>query len=126
MTVTTVSVVNITVPNNVWWLDAFQFGTVGDTSWSFAHQEFLCDLKSDPTVLTPDMALSSVSSPPTIVVLDEAARILTFDVTDHMIRAHVQPGPYTYDLIMVDMTTGERRRLMKGVITIEQGITIED
>ena len=123
----TVSQVNIAVPSNVWWLDTFQFGTVGDLSWSFAHKHFLCDLKADPTQTVADLALSSMTSPePTIIVVNEEDRILGFYVTDIELRAALVVQPYSYDLVMVDATTGERDLLMIGTITITQGVTIED
>jgi hypothetical protein len=107
-------------------MDAFQFGVVGDTSWSFAHKHFLCDLKADPTQTAADMALSSIASPQTIIVVDEIARILQFEVTDMALRAALVVQPYSYDLVMVDDTTDERDLLMIGTITVTQGITIED
>ena len=122
----TVSQVNLVVPNNVWWTDAFQFGVVGDTSWSFAHMYFLCDLKADPPQALADLPLSSEASPPTILVLDEINRILQFEVTDLVLRAALVVQPYSYDLVMVNATTGERDLLMIGTITVTQGITIED
>ena len=126
MTTTTLFNVNFPIRNNAWWLTAFQFGIAGDTSWSFTHKHFLCDLKGDPTQSTPDFATSSIESPPTILVLDEVQRILQFYVTDLQIRAVLQVQPYNYDLIMVDDITGERDSLMFGIITVTQGITLED
>jgi hypothetical protein len=107
-------------------MDAFQFGVAGDLSWSFAHKHFLCDLKADPTQATADLALSSIASPATLVVVDEANRILSYFVEDITLRVALQPGAYQYDLVMVDDTTGERDLLMIGTITVTQGVTIED
>jgi hypothetical protein len=115
----------ISILNNTWFDNAFQFGVAGDTSWSFAGKEFLCDLKSDIDQPTPDLSLSSVSpSPSTILILDPVLRTLQFNVTDLVIRANLQVGPYQYDLIMVDIATGERDALMGGVITVVQGVTL--
>ena len=115
----------ISILNNTWFNNAFQFGVAGDTSWSFTGKEFLCDLKSDIDQITPDLSLSSVSpSPATILVLDPVLRILQFNVTDLVIRANLIVGPYQYDLIMVDIATGERDPLMGGVITVVQGVTL--
>jgi len=126
----TVSIVNLAVLNNAWFLQSFRFGTTGDLSWSFAHQEFLCDWKLDPTSALPDLALSSVAVPATIVVDDPIARILHFEVNDEVfdsMTAAPDPGiPYNYDLLMVDLTTGVRIALMRGLIYLVQGITIED
>ena len=116
--------VNFSIKNNVWFVNAFQFGGVGDTSWSFTGKNFLCDLKSDPGQTKADLSLSSTETPATIVVTDAVARVLQFNVHDLAIRNKLQPGPYQYDLIMVDVGTGERDPLMGGVITVEQGVTI--
>jgi hypothetical protein len=120
-------IVNISVPNNVWFKNAFRFGVASDTSWSFTGKMFLCDLKADPTQTNADLALSSLASPePTLVVLDAIQRILAFSVKDTLIRNRLQVQPYFYDLIMVDTTTFERDALMQGMITFTQGVTLED
>ncbi len=119
--------VTFSIKNNAWFLLAFRFGTLGDTSWSFAGKHFLCDFKSDQDNATPDLATSSTAaSPATILVLDAVNRILQFNVSDHVIRQKLPPGPYRYDLIMVDNITGERDAIMQGTMTVLQGITIED
>jgi hypothetical protein len=113
--------------NNAWFLNAFRFGVQGDISWSFDDKSFLCDLKSDPSQTKPDLSLSSSTpSPATILVLDPVQRVLQYNVTDIAIRKALQPGPYQYDLIMVDDVTGERDPLMGGVITVVQGVTLGD
>jgi hypothetical protein len=77
----------------------------------------------------------SLNSTPlnTILVTDVTQRILTMNLTDTAIRAALSPtggalgnGAYNYDLIMVDNGTGQRDMLMKGTLTVEQGVTIED
>jgi len=113
-------------PNNAWLLLAFRFGTQGDTSWSFVGKHFLCDFKADPGQDDADLATSSIGSPQTILVLDTVNRILQFNLTDHQLRAALEPGPYSFDMIMVDDVTGERDVLMTGVMTLTQGVTIED
>lgn len=117
----------ISILNNAWFNNAFQYGVVGDTSWSFTGKEFLCDLKSDIDNVTPELSLASDSqSPPTILVLDPVLRILQFNVTDLVIRASLPVGPYQYDLVMSDILTGERDVLMSGVITVVQGVTLTE
>jgi hypothetical protein len=121
------AIVTFSIKNNVWFLNAFRFGVLGDTSWSFTGKHFLCDFKSDPSQAKPDLSTSSTSpSPATILVLDPVVRVLQFNVTDLVVRNKLQPGPYQYDLIMVDAVTGERDTLMGGVMTVEQGVTLED
>ena len=117
--------VTFSIMNNAWFLNAFRFGVLGDTSWSFTGKHFLCDLKSDPSVTKPDLSLSSLTpSPATILVLDPVVRVLQFNVTDLLIRSKLQLGPYQFDLIMVDNVTGERDTLMSGTITVDQGVTL--
>ena len=121
-----VASVAITTKNNVWFVPAWRFGVVGDTSWSFTGKHFLCDFKSDPSNDTPELSLSSIGSPQTIFVLDAVNRLLQFAVTDITLRAAMDPGVYQFDLIMVDDATGERTPLLVGALTVTQGVTIED
>lgn len=120
------AVVTFACKNNVWLLNAWRFGVLGDTSWNFTGKHFLCDFKADPDQTTPTLALASTGLNPGILVVDAVTRVLQFSVTDIVIRQKFQLGPYQFDLIMVDNSTGERNSLMSGVLTIEQGITIED
>lgn len=120
------AVVTFSIKNNVWLTNAWQFGKPADTSWSFTGKHFLCDFKADPDQAVPTLALASTGLSPGIIVIDAVARILGFKVTDLVIRQKFSLGPYQFDLIMVDDSTGERVPLMSGVMTVEQGITIED
>lgn len=128
-----VSQVDIAIPDNVWWVDAFQFGASDDTSWSFTGKHFLCDIKVKASDTSPLLSLTSVGMQ--IVVDDAALRILHFNVTDIAIRAALPPTnacasppvcPYHYDLIMVDNSSGERDMLMYGSLVVGQGVTVED
>ena len=126
-TVTAVTIVNISIENNAWWDDSFQFGTPGDTSWSFSNKTFTMDIKVNPT---DNVAALALASPATITVTDPTQRILTMNVTDTSIKAALSPtggaasnGAYNYDLIMTDGITGQRDMLMKGTITVLQGVT---
>lgn len=119
--------VTFSIKNNVWFLNAFRFGTLGDTSWSFAGKRFLCELKSDPASTKADLSLSSTSgSPATLIVLDPVVRVLQFNVADSVIRSKLPLGPYQYDLLMIDVATGQRDTLMVGTITVTQGVTLGD
>lgn len=131
-TVTAVTVVNIAIENNAWWDDSFQFGTLGDTSWSFVGKKFLLDIKVNAADTVPVLSLNSTPGN-TILVTDTTQRILTMNVTDLAIRAALSPtggalsnGSYNYDLIMVDNVSGQRDMLMKGTLTVLQGVTYED
>lgn len=130
-----IAVIKFVIPNNVWWVDALQFGEQGDTSWSFTGKTFLCDIKVNNTDASPLIALTSAGGSPTIVVDDAVNRILHFNVTDTAIRAalpvtncNATPPvlPYYLDLIMVDNSTNERDMLFTGTIEVRQGVTIED
>lgn len=125
--------VDIVITNNAWWVDAFQFGTLGDTSWSFTNQSFLVDVKAHASDTSPLLALNSSGG--AIAVNDAINRILSFNVTDHAVRAALPVTdcdatppvkPYHYDLIMVDGSTGARVVLMYGSLTVLQGVTVED
>jgi len=130
--VRSVSKVTLTLFNNVWWMDAFQYGQPNDLTWDFNAKTFLLDIKLDPTATTPLLALSSLNGD--IVVDDPILRILHMNVDDHIIRTGLpvnelqvpELDPYAYDLVMVDDVTGERMLLMFGWIEVCQGVTIED
>lgn len=118
--------VDMVISNNATWEDAFEFGTIGDTSWSFTAKSFFADIKGtrdDPNAL---LSLSSADS--TIVVDDAAQRILHFEVDEDTITANLpiteDCDPYIYDLVMVDNVTSVRTVLMWGYVTVEQGITL--
>lgn len=120
-----VAIVDIELANNVYWDDAFQYGKIGDTSWSFTGKSFLLDMKVNKSDATAVLSLSSGAAQ--IVVDDAVQRILHFFVSDHVIRAALTPCQrYFYDLIMVDSVTGQRDALMRGEICVAQGVTIED
>jgi hypothetical protein len=117
--------VEIVVQNNTYWTDAFQFGLADDQTWNFNGMSFLLDLKlhrSDTTAV-----LSTSSAAGTIVVQDPINRILSMYVSDHAIRAALQPDTkYEFDLIMVNNTTGQRDALMYGTVKVDYGVTVED
>jgi hypothetical protein len=112
------------IKNNAWCVNAFRFGTAGDTSWSFSGKSFLCDLKEDTSQAKPALALNSTDSPAMLMVTDPVLRVLQFSISDVTIRKSLPPGPYQYDLIMVDDVTGQRDTIMTGVITVVQGVTL--
>jgi len=120
---TTSANVDLCVPNNAYWQDAFQFGVDGDTSWDFDDKSFIMEIKVNRDAVA---ALLTLTSPVRIVVDSEPLRILHFFVTDDDIRAALPNGTYAYDLIMVDDTNDARTRLMYGNVTITQGVTLSD
>ena len=116
--------VDILTATNVTFADAFQFGTPGDTSWSFTGQSFRMDLKSNK--FGPNAALLSITSGAgQIVVSDPVNRILYFDVPEATFSAaDVIPGEYDYDFIMLDASNpAVRIALMYGKFKMVQGVT---
>lgn len=117
----TAAKVNMKVANNGSWQDAFQFGTTGDTSWSFTDQTFHMDVKRDKYDATALFSLTTANG--RIVVDDEDARVLHFNCADTDFQTVLPVGEYVYDLIMIDDNTGVRVPLMRGEVKITQGVT---
>ncbi len=119
--------VDMVISNNATWEDAFQFGTPGDTSWSFTGQSFRVDVKGTRDDPNPLLSLGDVDS--TIVIDDLVNRVLHFNVDDSAIVAALPVTtdcePYVYDLVMIDNSDNTRIVLMSGKLTVEQGITLE-
>ncbi len=115
--------VDIDITNNAYWDDQFQFGVLGDTSWSFTGCSFLLDVKPLPSTGPASLSLSSAAA--TIVVDDPIGRVLHFYVPDTTIIAQLPVGMYYYDLIMV-AASGQRDPLMWGKLKVIQGVTFED
>ncbi len=118
--------VDMVISNNATWEDAFQFGTVGDTSWDFNNKSFAMDVKGtrdDPTAL-----LSLNDAAETIVVDDPVGRVLHLNVDDSSILSALaiteNCEPYVYDLIMIDNSDNSRTVLMSGKVSVEQGVTV--
>ena len=114
--------VDIEIDNNVWWDDAFQFGDPLDFTWTLSGLNFFLNINLTPTDPTPQLALTSAAGQ--IVVQDPIGRVLSMLVPDTTIRAHLPPGRYVYDLIMVNQITGQTDGLMYGDLHVKQGITI--
>ncbi len=114
--------VDITVSDNVTWRDAFQFGVLGDTSWSFTGQSFILEVKvsvDDAAALfTLSTALGSV------VVDDPVARVLHLNVPELTVRASLPVGVYVYDLVMFDGSAPPvRNLLMTGNVYVIRGVS---
>lgn len=118
----TAAVINIITSDNQSLIDAFQFGTVGDTSWSFTGQAFKMDIKASRDDLTPLLELTSAAG--TIVIDDVVQRVLHLNVPDATIQADLPCGEYVYDLIMFDGSSPSVRvQLMQGKLIIKRGVT---
>jgi hypothetical protein len=118
----TSSWVNISVANNGTWSDAFQFGTPGDTSWSFTGQAFKMEVKASRNDITPLFTLQSSNG--TIIVDDVVQRILHFNQPDTAVQAALPVGEYVYDLVMFDTSVPPIRTvLMQGKVFVKQGVT---
>src|SRR5579871_3818761 len=111
-TPTTAARVDMVISNNATWQDAFQFGTVGDTTWNLVGQNFRMDVKADPQ---GPALLTLLSSAGQIVVDDTVQRIVNLNVPESSIQAALPPGVYWYDFIMFDNSSPPIRvQLMRG------------
>lgn len=100
--------------------DAFQFGTEGDTSWSFTGCSFHMDIKGSSD---DDAALLSMTTGNGRIVVDDAVtRVLHFAVPQADLEAALVPGCYVYDLVMIDGAS-VRTPLMGGTLEICHGVT---
>lgn len=118
----TSAIVNMEIPNNATWEDAFRFGDEDDISWTFTGQSFRMDIKGNSDA---DVVLLTMSTDNGRIVVDDVnARILHFNVPDTVIQAALVPGEYVYDLIMYDASLPSIRvLLMAGKVCVTQGIT---
>lgn len=108
--------------DNATFQDAFEFGTAGDTSWSFTNQNFRMDIKGNADDTVPLLTLLSTSND--IVVDDAVNRILHFNVSESTLTAALTPGCYVYDLIMYDGSSPPVRvPLMRGTFELKHGVT---
>ncbi|SRR6266404_1748493 len=120
--VVSAATVNITVNDNVTWRDAFQFGIVGDTSWSFTGKSFIMEVKADVNDAAPLYTLTSAGGQ--IVVDDVVQRVLHLNVPEATVRANLPPGLYVYDFVMFDGASPPiRDLLMTGAVDVEHGVT---
>ena len=120
----TSSIVNMYITDNATWQDALQFGTPGDTTWSFTGMKFIVDIKASRNDVTPLLTVSSDLG--SIVVDDPVNRILHFNVPDSVIQASLPCAVYDYDLIMFDTSDPPiRTQLMMGQLIVRKGVTEE-
>jgi hypothetical protein len=111
--------VNVRIDNNATWMDAFQFGREGDTSWTLAGQTFELDVQLSPYGIS---LLSLTTANGRIITDDINLRVIHFLVAPADIQAALDPGWYVYDLVMVD-GSGVRVPLMHGDLQVVQGVT---
>lgn len=118
----TAAYVNILASNNVTLQDAFQFGTVGDTSWSFVGQNFKMEVKASRDDVAPLLTLTSAGG--TIVVDDVVQRVLHLQLSEAALQAALPVGEYVYDLVMFDGAVPPvRTLLMQGRFCLNKGVT---
>jgi hypothetical protein len=111
--------VDLRIDNNGTWMDAFRFGTPGDTTWTLNGQMFECDVQLSPYGIS---LLSLTTANGRIVVDDPVQRVIHFLVDAADIQSNLNPGSYVYDLVMVD-GSNVRVPLMHGVLIVAQGVT---
>lgn len=118
----TAACVDITSGDNQTLADAFQFGTIGDTSWSLVGQSFKMDIKASRDDVAALFELTSAGG--SIVVDDVVQRVIHLNVPYTTIQASLPCGEYVYDLIMFDGSTPPIRvPLMQGKLFIKRGVT---
>lgn len=118
----TAAFVNIFTQDNATLDDAFQFGVVGDTSWSFVGQSFEMSVKASRDDVAPLVTFTSGGG--TILVDDVVQRVLHLNVPQATINLDLPCAEYDYDLIMVDTSTPPIRvPLMQGKLFIKRGVT---
>lgn len=118
----TAACVSIFATNNVTLQDAFQFGTVSDTSWSFTGQTFKLEFKASRDDVSPLLTLTSGGG--TIVIDDVVLRVLHLNVDEATLKAALPVGEYVYDLVMIDGSlVPVRVLLMYGRFCLTQGVT---
>ena len=113
---------DLQISNNGTWMDAFQFGTPGDTTWTLDGQHFELDVQLNPYDLVPLLSLSTNNN--RIIIDDAAQRVIHFSVKPDDLQANLRPGKYVYDLVMVDAIDQTIRvPLMHGFLFVGQGVT---
>lgn len=118
----TAAIVNLYVSDNATMQDALQFGTPGDTTWSFTGMTFEMSVKASRDDVDPLVTFTSGAGQ--IIVNDPVQRVLQFNVPDTTLQASLPPAEYVYDLIMLDGSTPPiRTQLMQGRLTVSHGVT---
>lgn len=118
----TSSIVNIATGDNVTLQDAFRFGVLGDTTWSFTGQSFRMEVKASRD---DAVALAAWTSGAGQIVVDDAVqRVLHLNVSEAAIQAALPVADYVYDLVMISSDpTPVRVQLMQGTLSIGKGVT---
>ena len=103
-------------------MDAFQFGTPGDTTWTLTGQKFEMDVQLNYYDATPKLSLTSTAGK--IVIDDVIQRVIHLNVDPATLQGALQPGTYVYDLVMLDASVPPVRvPLMHGDVCVSQGVT---
>jgi|SRR5215472_6509592 len=114
--------VDLSIDNNGTWMDAFQFGTPGDTTWTLTGQKFEMDVQLNYYDATPKLSLTSTAGK--IVIDDVIQRVIHLNVDPATLQGALQPGTYVYDLVMLDASVPPVRvPLMHGDVCVSQGVT---
>ena len=117
---TTSARVDLAIDNNGTWSDAFQFGDPDDLTWTLTDMTFEMDVQRNSYDVDPLLTMTTANG--RIIVDDLVQRVIHFKVAAADIQAHLSPGTYVYDLVMVDVN-GVRTPLMHGAVTVTQGVT---
>lgn len=118
----TASWVDIFAGDNATLQDAFRFGVLGDTSWSFTGQSFKMEIKASRDDVAPLLTLTSAGG--SIIVDDAVQRVLHLNKDMTTLQAAVPVGEYVYDFIMFDASVPPIRTvLMQGRFVLKHGVT---
>lgn len=122
MRILTAAIVNMVTQDNATFQDALQFGTPGDTTWSFVGMTFEMSVKASRDDVSPLVTFTSGAGQ--IVVDDVVNRVLHFNVPDTTIQADLPVATYVYDFLMIDGSMPPIRTvLMQGQLGIKRGVT---
>lgn len=103
------------------WLDTFVFGTVSDR-WRLDDFDLHLHVKKpgDNAVL-----LDLKTANGKLIITDPIARRLEVNVGWDEIEA-IEPGPFEFDILFENKTTGVRSRSGSHTLTITRGITFPE
>ena len=117
--------VDLTLQNNLWWSDNFQFGEPTDFTWNLSNANLYLNVTTEPIGQNP-VLLQCSTALGNILIVDPVNRVVAMNVSDIAMRAALgtPPAEFVYDMVMQDKTTGVIEGLMYGEIDWHSGVTI--
>lgn len=102
------------------WIEVFTLGAPGDR-WRADDYDLFLEVKR-PGETTALIEASTANG--RIVIVDGRSRRIEINVGWELIAA-IEPGPFEYDILAANKSTGRRRRTPIVLLTILRGITQE-